>query len=70
MNSQVDSNGDDCLDYQQLAGNINKNEESPEIVNTMRDRPLSGKSLGSASIGQKRFLKSQRSFHNSPESDQ
>ena len=55
MNSQVDSNGDDCLDYQKLAGNINKNEESPGnngVLNQKRDRLLSGhsqKSPGSIS---------------------
>lgn len=33
MNSQVDSNGDDCMDYKKLAGNINKTEESPILNN-------------------------------------
>jgi hypothetical protein len=54
MNSQVDSNGDDCLDYQQLAGNINQNELS------LGDKMFSGhsqKSLGSALSG-KKYLKS------------
>ena len=31
MNSQVDSNGEDCYDYQKWAGNINQNDEGNEM---------------------------------------
>jgi hypothetical protein len=27
MNSQVDSNGEDCIDYHKIAGKINENDD-------------------------------------------